>query len=219
MAKDNPTSKHEGNALPRSSQRRQGSGGAPASGGGSTNPPSTAKFRRDYGAQVPYGSSELARAVADRRTVTMVGRPPNQKPMVDPSYKRNLAGARLSDGTTIITDQSGGKGANGVCAESNMAQQIDTLNQQRVGNGQEPLSVIEMYSERQPCCRCESMFNDSDRPPPMAPDAKIEWTSEYYDAPTADRQTWTDSDRDWIKSNNDNGLDELNKARKRYLGI
>jgi hypothetical protein len=151
------TSKH-GSPLPSSSARK------PVH----ANPNALAtapNFRRAIGSRVGYGDTALGRHVAGMRTVQH--RPP--PPTLDPSMTRNIAAARLSDGRVL----DGVSGDPHGCSENQIQSQLDTLNQGRTP----PLTIEELYTERQPCCNCENLMNTKH------PGADVNWTVEHFDVP------------------------------------
>jgi hypothetical protein len=151
------TSKH-GSPLPSSSARK------PVHANPTTHP-NAPTFRRPIGSRVGYGQTPLGQHVAGMRQVR--DRPP--PPSLDPSMTRNLAAARLSDGSVI----DGVSGDPHGCSENEIQGKLNTLN-----NGRNPpLKIEELYTERQPCCNCENLMNT------QHPGADVNWTVEHFDVP------------------------------------
>lgn len=188
--------------LPSSSARRPGQG-VPQAAVPNSNPLGS-NFRRTYGNRVPYGQGALGRHVAGMRTPRSIGKPPNTKTDLDPSLKRNLAAARLSDGT-VVDGVSGKSG----CSENVIKAKLDELNRDRPANDQ--LKIEEMYSERQPCCRCEGLVRGNN------PNAKVEWSVEYFDS--TNRPNWTPDDKAAVAALNAAENAELKRIAETYHGI
>ncbi|MFG3342522.1 nucleic acid/nucleotide deaminase domain-containing protein [Glycomyces sp. NPDC048151] len=189
-------------SLPSSSARKPGQG-VPQAANPISNPLAP-NYRRTYGNRVPYGQGTLGQHVANMRTPRSIGKPPNTKTDLDPSLKRNLAAARLSDGT-VVDGVSGKSG----CSENVIKEKLDKLNEGRAADDQ--LKIEEMYSERQPCCRCEGLVRGNN------PKAKVEWTVEYFDS--TNRPNWTPEDKAAVAALNAAENAELKRVAEIYHGI
>jgi hypothetical protein len=151
------TSKH-GSPLPSSNARKPVHANA-------TTLATAPNFRRTIGTRVGYGETPLGRHVADMRQVRH--RPP--PPTLDPGMGRNIAAARLSDGSVI----DGVSGNPHGCSENEIQGKLEALNNGRTP----PLKIEELYTERQPCCNCENLMNTKHS------GADVNWTVEHFDVP------------------------------------
>ncbi|MFC4337059.1 nucleic acid/nucleotide deaminase domain-containing protein [Salininema proteolyticum] len=170
-------------------------------------------YGRDYGTQVDYGSEGLPERVANYRNRRDKD---DGTSFLEPGKNRNVAGAYVEDGNgnkEYIADQSG----KNKCAEANLRDQLESMNEGREGNDR--FRMTEMYSERQPCCRCEDMFENPNVPPPMDENANISWTSEYFDSTDRNTSDWSPADREWVKKLNAAQLDALQDDRLRFHGL
>ncbi|WP_030144238.1 nucleic acid/nucleotide deaminase domain-containing protein [Glycomyces sp. NRRL B-16210] len=186
-----PTTNH--GALPRSGERRPQSAN-PTSVAGASD------FRRTIGNRVPYGQSRLGQHVADMRTVQ-----PTKPPSIAPTVKKNLAAAELSDGTIIDGTSGGALG----CSENEIQSKLDALNQSRAPSDQ--LTIKELYTERQPCCKCENLMKTKH------PDAKVDWSVEFFDTP--DAQSLSPEQLTVMRSLNKFELGELKRVSYAYHGV
>ncbi|WP_026931563.1 nucleic acid/nucleotide deaminase domain-containing protein [Glycomyces tenuis] len=157
----------------------KGEPSAAASQSDSDSAPLTASsVSRDYGNEVAYPSTDpLAQeALAYRRGVK------------GNSGDKNFAAAELSDGTTLrgISSRSGH-------SEDDILKQLDGINQERAENGQEPLTIDRLFTERQPCCKCEATLTSNG----ITSD-QVEYGVEYFDKPNA-----TDEERENLNALNE----------------
>lgn len=148
-----------------------------------------AKYRRDYGRRVGYNKTTLGQEVASMRE-------PGRRPRIP--TERNLAAARLSDGSTL-TGISGRR--NGADSEIDILGQLDDINADRASRGESRLTITHVYSERQPCLGCQGALQSA------APKADVQWTVEYSDMPNP-----TDAQRDDLRVLNTLSRTELNQA-------
>lgn len=79
---------------------------------------------------------------------------------------RNYAAARLSDGS-VVTGR--GRGSR-MHAEIDVLQQVDAMVQRP--------RILELYTERQPCCACEAALGESG----VAPES-VSFSAEFFDMP------------------------------------
>lgn len=147
-----------------------------------------AKYRRDYGRRVGYNKTTLGQEVAKMRD-------PDRRPKIP--TERNLAAARLSDGSTL----TGISGRNGVDSEVDILRQLDEINADRASRGESRLTVTHVYSERQPCLGCQGALQSA------APKADVQWTVEYSDIPDP-----TDAQVDDLRVLNTVSRTELSQA-------